>query len=70
MIKAILANKAYPHPENYSCPLFDEHPELWTLLASCWDRDPAKRPSAEEVLDELDDILSGVHSIGMPGLVC
>lgn len=59
MIKAILANKAYPHRENYECVLFREYPEAWDLLASCWDRNADRRPSAEEALDSLDELVEG-----------
>ena len=26
---------------------------LWSLLVRCWDRDPQKRPSAQELVNEL-----------------
>jgi serine/threonine protein kinase len=36
--------------------------ELWELIESCWEQDPADRPTAAEVLRKLRDLLKAAES--------
>jgi len=53
LMKVIIMDKGLPEQKDHDCDLFREHPGLWELLASCWDRDPTKRPTVEELLEKL-----------------
>ena len=46
------ARKDYPNFDKYA-PLPDE---TWALLEKCWEKEPEKRPTIQDVVDELDRI--------------
>lgn len=31
--------------------------ELWSLVSDCWEGDPARRPTAEDIVDKMREIV-------------
>ncbi|KIO23542.1 hypothetical protein M407DRAFT_109094 [Tulasnella calospora MUT 4182] len=45
-----------PIRSDYQSPVLDKHPEIWDLFVRCWTRVPTDRPTAQEVIQEMEKI--------------
>jgi len=50
LLKAIVVDKAVPERLYHECPPFERYPRLWGILAFCWNEDPQKRPTVDNLL--------------------
>ncbi|KAG8892223.1 hypothetical protein FRB99_002875, partial [Tulasnella sp. 403] len=55
LLKAMMSSS--PQRDDFYSPLFDAIPGLWDLLERCWKRRPEDRPTVDEILRTLDDII-------------
>lgn len=44
-----------------TCPILQEQPRLWELFQRCWMMAPEERPGIEEIVMEMDEIVSAAQ---------
>ncbi|KAG8902584.1 hypothetical protein FRC01_009536, partial [Tulasnella sp. 417] len=56
LVAQIVIKNQIPIQSDYKSPVLDKHPEIWELFVRCWRRDPTDRPTAKEIVEELETI--------------
>ncbi|KAG8911570.1 hypothetical protein FRC01_005643, partial [Tulasnella sp. 417] len=56
LIAQVIAKALIPNRSEYDSPVFNQHPGIWVLFERCWKRDQTARPTAKEIVEELERI--------------
>ncbi|KAG8916193.1 hypothetical protein FRC01_003307 [Tulasnella sp. 417] len=56
LIALVITKNQNPIKSDYESPVLDKHPEIWELFVRCWNRNPTDRPTAKEIVEELEKI--------------
>ncbi|KAG8899975.1 hypothetical protein FRC01_010309, partial [Tulasnella sp. 417] len=56
LIAQVITKAQIPNRSEYECPVLNQHPGIWALFERCWKRDQTARPTAKEIVEELEKI--------------